>query len=154
MTDLRKNRARSDSARGAGPAVGTATMVTILAVLCLAILSALTFMTARSESALARRYAQANADFYTADAQACAAVVELRAALREISPEDGDMRSAAAARLGWQIGSDGSLFRSFAVDKSRTLLVTLSADGGDVTGWVLSGADPTSPPPLGLLSQP
>lgn len=153
MTDLRKNRARSDSARGAGPAVGTATMVTILAVLCLAILSALSFMTARSESALARRYAQANADFYTADAQACAAVVELRAALREISPGDGDVRSAAA-RLGWQIGSDGSLFRSFAVDSSRTLLVTLSADGGDVTGWVLSGADPTSPPPLGLLSQP
>ncbi len=104
-------------ARGFGGLhLGSASLLTLFSVLCLTVLSALSLMSAKNELLLARRAADATAQYYAADA---AATAIYEAVLR------GDTQGLTATPLA----EDGTAFRySVPMGDTQQLEVELNRD--------------------------
>ena len=112
------------------PVVGLLTLLVIFSVLCLTILSVLSYSTAKYEKTLSRKNADAASAYYKADGWCADAANDLYSVWRA----GGDL-AAAAGKYGGSY-QDGVVTFSRAVDGARLLTVKIDTRSTfTVTAW-------------------
>ena len=119
--------------------VGSATIVTVFAVLCMTIFAVLTLLSANSEKKLAQATADATAAYYAAEARA----YETLAAVAAIQPREPEAFRELLPHTVVSEARDGAVVMTWAepVDEKRLLSVRAVMRGGAVTVEALRATD-------------
>ncbi len=115
-----------NTSRSGGINIGSATLLTLFAVLCLTIFSLLSLMSANNEWALATRTAEANTAYYVADLEAAKILEQLQA---------GEMPDGVTSEFF------GGYSYSVPIDDAQILKVELGFDMSVTTWQVISVAE-------------